>query len=135
MLQLNSNHETTSTPACHFKHPLDLAGLIRGIVENTVCMVFNIDLARIQGPSRGNAEVALARQIAMYLMHVSCEMSQVDVGRLFHRDRTTVRHACAVIEDRRDDAQFEQTMVLVEQIILRRAATSGISLGVRRPTI
>jgi hypothetical protein len=32
------------------------------------------------------------------------------VGRIFERDRTTVAHACGVVEDRRDDANFDRAL-------------------------
>jgi chromosomal replication initiation ATPase DnaA len=57
--------------------------------------------------SRCRAEVALARQLAMYLMHVCLQRQYAEVGRFFGRDRTTVWHACALIEDRREDTRFD----------------------------
>jgi hypothetical protein len=37
-----------------------------------------------------------------------------DTGRLFGRDRTTVAHACGVIEDKRDDPLFDRALDLLE---------------------
>lgn len=56
---------------------------------------------------RGQDEIAHARQLAMYLMHVTLGATLTRVGRVFGRDRTTVAHACARVEDRRDDEQFD----------------------------
>lgn len=53
--------------------------------------------------SRCAAEVAAARQLAMYLMHVALGRDYAAVGRYFRRDRTTVAYACRQIEDARDD--------------------------------
>ena len=58
--------------------------------------------------------MALARQVAMYLAHVGCGLSLTETGRLFERDRTTVAHACGVIEDRRDDPIFDRALDLLE---------------------
>jgi hypothetical protein len=58
-------------------------------------------------PSRCDAPVAEARQLAMYLMHVILARSYPEIGSYFRRDRTTVAHACALIEDRRDDPGFD----------------------------
>lgn len=58
-------------------------------------------------PSRCSAAVAEARQLAMYLMHVILRRTYADVGDFFGRDRTTVSHACAHIEDRRDRRRFD----------------------------
>lgn len=58
---------------------------------------------------------AFARQIAMYLAHVGFGISMADVGKIFGRDRTTVVHACHVIEDRRDEARFDDLLDHLEQ--------------------
>jgi chromosomal replication initiation ATPase DnaA len=61
----------------------------------------------IMGDLRGSAEIAFARQVAMYLCHVAFELSLSRVAAAFGRDRSTVAHACHIIEDRRDDEAFE----------------------------
>lgn len=61
----------------------------------------------ILGPTRGAAEAAFARQVAMYLAHVAFEMSLARVAAAFGRDRSTVAHACHAIEDRRDAVAFD----------------------------
>lgn len=72
-------------------------------------------------PSRGEAEVALARQLAMYLMHVVLGRLYLDVGRFFGRDRTTVSYACGLIEDLRDDPEFDAEVTRLERrLVLRR---------------
>lgn len=65
-------------------------------------------------PSRCGASVAEARQLAMYLMHVALRRSYAEVGAFFGRDRTTVSHACAHIEDLRDAPDFEAEVVRLE---------------------
>ena len=45
--------------------------------------------------------MALARQVAMYVAHVTCGLSLTDVGLIFARDRTTVApQALALLNDR-----------------------------------
>ncbi len=95
------------------------ATTIRTIVDMAISRVFLVSTAELGQPSRGEARIALARQTAMYMAHVVCEQSMSDVGRLFRRDRTTVKHACAVIEDRRDDPKFNLTLDHLESIISR----------------
>jgi len=63
--------------------------------------------AEILGRDRGVAQVAFARQVAMYLCHVGFELSLARIAIAFDRDRSTVAHACHAIEDRREDAQFD----------------------------
>ncbi|GGA76181.1 hypothetical protein GCM10011385_32740 [Nitratireductor aestuarii] len=43
-------------------------------------------------------------------------LSMAEVGRGFGRDRTTVMHACHLIEDMRDDAEFDQIVRMTERI-------------------
>jgi hypothetical protein len=90
---------------------------LRVLIEATIGEIFGVASTDLAAPSRGKAPVALARQAAMYLAHVSCGMSLTDVGAVFGRDRTTVAHACAVIEDRRDDPVFDRALELMEWIV------------------
>lgn len=90
---------------------------VRGLIEAAVGDVFGVPRDRLATPSRGKAPIALARQAAMYLAHVTCGLTLTDVGRVFARDRTTVAHACAVIEDRRDDPPFDRALELLEWIV------------------
>ena len=57
------------------------------------------------------------RQIAMYVCHVSLQVSLSDIGQAFGRDRTTVGHACHVVEDRRDDPAFDDFVSTVERLV------------------
>ncbi len=70
---------------------------------------------------------AFARQIAMYLAHVGFGLSMAEVGRAFGRDRTTVLHACHVVEDKRDEVRFDQLLDHLEQAALALRAASGIN--------
>lgn len=62
---------------------------------------------------RGTPAVSFARQVAMYLSHVALGMSLARVARAFERDRSTVAHGCHIVEDRRDDPDFD---VWIEQL-------------------
>jgi chromosomal replication initiation ATPase DnaA len=89
----------------------------RTIIEHVVSCVFGVQYPDLHGSQRGRAQVALARQTAMYLAHVECSMSLTEVGILFQRDRTTVAHGCALIEDRRDNADFDRALQLLERAV------------------
>lgn len=71
---------------------------------------FGVPVEILGGPTRGGAEAAFARQVAMYLAHIGFEMSLGRVGAAFGRDRSTVAHACHIVEDRRDDRVFDALM-------------------------
>src|SRR4051812_16990138 len=51
--------------------------------------------------------LAHVRQIAMYVCHVCLQMQFNDIGRAFGRDEATVRYACHMVEDRRDDGAYD----------------------------
>ena len=53
----------------------------------------------------------------MYLAHVVCGLSLTEVGALFARDRTTVAHACEVVEDRRDDPELDVRLEHLERAV------------------
>jgi len=82
--------------------------------------------ADLLGATRGAAPVAAARQTAMYLCHVAVGSSLTEVARFFGRDRTTVAHACRLIEDRRDDKALDR-----RQDALERRCLEQIGLGER----
>jgi chromosomal replication initiation ATPase DnaA len=98
---------------------------LAGMIKTTVMQIYNVPPDQMLSPSRGAAQVALARQVAMYLTHVIGRIDYAEVGRCFGRDRTTVQHACAVVEDRRDDPQFDRTVHLLEGIVETLGGFSG----------
>lgn len=77
-----------------------------------------IPLVSLRAANRGRKPIALARKMAMYLAHVAFGLSLTRVGICFGRDRTTVRHACALIEDRRDDPLLEFGLTALEAALL-----------------
>jgi chromosomal replication initiation ATPase DnaA len=86
-------------------------------VEDVIALVAQhcqVPQSLIINHSRCRAEVAEARQIAMYLLHVVRGVSLTAIGRAFGRDRTTVSHACALIEDRRDRPAFDDMICALE---------------------
>lgn len=82
----------------------------------TLCVAqdFGLDPAAMTASKRGAPRVAFARQVAMYLAHVGFALSFETIGRVFRRDRTTVSHACRVIEDRRDDIWLDCRLAALE---------------------
>ena len=87
-----------------------------------VCLLVSrfcgVPLASLMSPSRGKADICLARQTAMYLMHTVLSRSYHDVAAHFSRDRTTVAHACRLVEDMRDDPGFEERISELEACLL-----------------
>lgn len=81
----------------------------------------------LMSPTRSRSKIAAARQLAMYLCHVLLELNMTEVGRYFGRDRTTVSHACVLIEDAREDVAVDAEIQALEDRILRRIAQNAPS--------
>jgi chromosomal replication initiation ATPase DnaA len=93
---------------------------LRRLLEQAVAPTFDVGRTELWIGTRGGPVSALARQVAMYLAHVHGGLSYTEIGRLFARDRTTVAHACCVIEDRREDAAFDRAIGLLESVLHMR---------------
>mgnify|MGYP001292082779 CR=1 FL=1 len=89
-----TRHGSTHENACDF-------------VKNCVSIAFNIPLRKLNAPTRLGARIAFARQVAMYIAHVQLGLKLHEVGRYFDRDRTTVAHACRLVEDHRDNSEID----------------------------
>lgn len=87
---------------------------LRRIIEQAVAPAFAIARQELWAQTRGSPTIAFARQVAMYLAHISCGLTLTEVGRVFGRDRTTVAHACGLVEDRREHAPFDRALELLE---------------------
>lgn len=83
-------------------------------VEAVVAHAFSLSVVELRGTTRGEAPIAFARQVAMYVAHVWLALSLSEVGRRFDRDRTTVAHACRVVEERRDDPSVDRLVSAIE---------------------
>ena len=87
---------------------------LRKVIDPAVAIVFEVELQDLGAATRRSPRAAFARQVAMYLAHVVCGLSMTEVGALFSRDRTTVAHACEVVEDRRDDPDLDGCLERLE---------------------
>lgn len=93
-------------------HREAVAVSLAALVGNT----FGVSVWQLSLRTRGKTYVSTARQLAMYLAHVTCGLSLTEVGRLFGRDRTTVAHACQVVETRRDEPDYDGALIVFEGI-------------------
>jgi chromosomal replication initiation ATPase DnaA len=94
------------------------------VIELCECMMditaalFSVSSKELRRASRTSQEVSRVRQIAMYVTHVVLRVSMREVGRGFGRDRTTVVYACHLIEDMREDADFDRIVSMVERVAI-----------------
>lgn len=82
-----------------------------------VSAAFGLKPADLESGSRGRADIAFARQVAMYLANTRLRLSYNVIGRMFGRDRTTARHACRTVEDRREDPRVDSILDCLERAI------------------
>jgi hypothetical protein len=106
---------------------------LRTKIEEAIAMGFDLEPELLGFPSRGRADVALARQVSMYIAHVNLSFSLTQVGTMFERDRTTVAHACEVVEQHRDDDLFDLAITRLEQVIRITYGAPGRINGVTMP--
>jgi chromosomal replication initiation ATPase DnaA len=89
----------------------------RGVLAMALAgYALDVPLAAIADADRSTA-AALARNLAMYLAYVAFGMSLGRVARAFGRDRSTISHACKIIEDRRDDPRFDRWLESLERTV------------------
>lgn len=91
-------------------------------IELCECMIdiaaalFGVSSKEMRSTSRSSQSVSRVRQVAMYVAHVALCIPMGDIGRGFGRDRTTVVHACHLVEDLRDHADFDRLVAMTERI-------------------
>jgi len=90
--------------------PADLCWLL----EEATAATFGVPAKELRRRSRRCAQVAFARQSAMYLAHVVLGLTYDEVGLLFRRHRTTAAYACRLVEDRRDDPEIDIRLDMLE---------------------
>lgn len=78
------------------------------------CGAYQVSIYEMMQAARSRADAAYARQVAMYLAHVVGRLTFSEVSTAFERDRSTVGHACHMVEDRRDEPTFDQEIERLE---------------------
>jgi len=95
---------------------------VGNLVLKMVALLERVQIAELKDASRGKAEVCLARQMAMYLMHTVFSCSYHSVAAFFARDRTTISHACKLVEDLRDNEPFDKSLETMENLLISARA-------------
>lgn len=119
------NRPTSSTSANSLSSRVTPSERVLRFVTLRVARDFGLDQGALLVPTRGAPQIAFARQVAIYLAHVCFGLSFAAVGRMFQRDRTTVAHACRVIEDRRDDRDLDRRLTALERVCRRSPERAG----------
>ena len=80
-------------------------------IQKTVCDFYNLKLADIKARKR-TKEIALPRQVAMYIGKQMTDLSLNDIGKTFGgKDHATVIYACKQIEERRGKDETFNRMI------------------------
>ena len=87
------------------------------VLGSIVAAAFGLAVGAVRSDQRGCAEASFARQVAMYLAHTRLGLPYAVTGRLFGRDRTTARHACRQVEDRREDPRVDSLLDCLERAL------------------
>ena len=84
-------------------------------IKKLVCEKFEIEIEQIEGSSR-KKQIALARQVAMYLARKFGNFSFPKIASAFNRDdHTTVMHAVNKIENlRKENHEINQILLELE---------------------
>jgi len=104
-------------PACAGSQSPGRVVVAARFVAALVGWATGIDEEDLLASGRGPGDTARARQMAMYLLHTSLSASYGEVARAFGRDRTTVSHACRLIEDMRDDPRHDALLCRLEAVL------------------
>jgi len=95
-------------------------------ILKVVAEFYNLDPQQLKGPSRDKT-VALARQVAMYLLREETSLSLPQIGRLLGgRDHSTVLHGyekIARLVER--DLQLNRQMTIIKELVYKQAITCG----------
>ena len=96
-----------------------LLGAISPVQISVLCLAAAASLhqapyTRLTQPARGPQCEADARHLAIYLAHTGFGLSFSRLAPLFRRDRASLRHACARVEDWRDRASLDAALDRLE---------------------
>ena len=138
-LQKSSNSAAYVSPILHETRLGSLAclnsarkRLLAKFVNQMVASTFGFTADHLLRSERGDAKAARARQVSIYLMHTCLSFSLTEIAKLYSKDRTTIGHACRVIEDKRDTPAFDDRIIELEQTIqtvLVLAQNDAVTVG------
>lgn len=104
------------------------------LAASVASYALGVPAEEIMHGKRGAAEVAFARQVAMYLCHVGFSYSLARVAGAFGRDRSTVAYACHAVEDRRDEPHFDLWISGLENLVREAPALALTRSYMRAPS-
>lgn len=113
LMQRNSSVKSQLTSRERQLRAWKLCGALMALLS----VFFQVSLHDLRSPQRGNCHVARIRQFGMYIAHTMFGLSMSEVAYAFCRERTTVKHACHLIEDMRENEKFDRSVSSFEYLI------------------
>ncbi len=101
-----------------FKRPsnLDTRSKVE-LIKSVVCLFFDVEKTDIDAKERCCKKIALSRQVFMSLCSIVLDVRPTHLSEIVGRDRTTIIHAGKVIEQMRDDVEFDDFISDLEERI------------------
>lgn len=96
-----------------------------GIID-LLAAFFSVNSRLLRSSSRSAHDIARVRQIGMYVAHVTLGLRMADVAAGFSRKKSTVVHACHLIEDMREDIEFDRVVGRAEEIVSIAFSLGGL---------
>ncbi len=87
------------------------------LIMAAVALEFHVRDMDLTKPGRGSPQMVLARQVAMYLTITVFHLTQSRTAGIFRRDRSTIYHACKIVEEHRDDPIFDVKISRLESFL------------------
>jgi chromosomal replication initiation ATPase DnaA len=84
--------------------------------------VYGVPVEEMRKPTRGRPHAARARQVAIHLARSVFGLSRRQLAAEFRRDRSTVHHACLLIDAMRQKSDELDATLRWMECLLRRAA-------------
>ena len=113
--QSQNSKSISKQKTAKYRQKFQMQNAVVQLVAASVAIEFGVNTNTMLTSFKGSAQTCFARQTAMYLAHVIFQIRITDVARLFERDRTTIRHACHLIEDRRDNPEFDDRTIALRE--------------------
>lgn len=108
--------------------------VVARIARDLVARTIDVSPLALAGKARGARRLAVARQLAMNLVHLVAGRSQQEVARAFYRNRATASHHMEIVEDLRDCVQWDRFVELLGQrysVLLLLASLPSIRIAWR----
>lgn len=85
------------------------------LASEMVAEVLGANAVLVRAKPRGSRQLAVARQLAVHLVHVVAGRNHEEVASMFGRNRSTASHHFETVEDLRDVKAFDDFVELLEE--------------------